>query len=122
MDIQEIALDLKACCEQGDFQRAIDRHYSDDIVSVEPVGNDQMPAEMRGIESIRGKNEWFANAFDVHTVECDGPFVADDGFALQFRIDATNKASGERSTMSEMAKYTVTDGKIVREEFFYHAG
>ena len=122
MRLEELAADLKACCERADFQTAIDRHYAEDIVSVEPVGNEEMPAEVRGIDAVRSKNEWFTTAFDVHSVRCDGPFVAEGGFTLHFTIDATNRETGERSALSEMAKYTVADGKIVREEFFYHAG
>jgi len=36
-------------------------------------------------------------------------------------VDATMKASGERSRMREVALYTVSEGRIVREEFFYPA-
>jgi predicted ester cyclase len=32
----------------------------------------------------------------------------------------TNRSSGQRMQLSEMALYTVKDGKIVREQFFYH--
>lgn len=36
-----------------------------------------------------------------------------------FEYETTFKPTGLRSTMKEMAKYTVADGKIVKEEFFY---
>jgi ketosteroid isomerase-like protein len=35
-------------------------------------------------------------------------------------IDATFKPTGQRQTMTEMALYTVKDGKIVEEQFFYN--
>jgi hypothetical protein len=40
---------------------------------------------------------------------------------VQYVLDTTFKPTGERSAMAEMALYTVKDGKIVREQFFYHA-
>jgi hypothetical protein len=32
----------------------------------------------------------------------------------------TFKPNGQRNRMSEMALYTVKDGKVVREQFFYN--
>ena len=44
----------------------------------------------------------------------------DDRFAVIFGFDVSNRQSGERTQMQEVAVYTVNDnGKIVREEFFY---
>ena len=44
---------------------------------------------------------------------------APDRFGAIFHIDVTNRESGQRIKMSEIAVYTVKDGKIAREEFFY---
>jgi ketosteroid isomerase-like protein len=47
------------------------------------------------------------------------PFLhGDDRFAVIFDIDATEKATGQRMPMREVAVYHVADGRIVREEFF----
>ena len=35
------------------------------------------------------------------------------------KYDLTNKQSGQRFQMEEVAVYQVSGGKIVREEFFY---
>jgi len=48
-----------------------------------------------------------------------GPYPNDDRFAVRFLYDITNKPSGKRLTMDEVALFSVKDGKIVREEFFY---
>ena len=48
------------------------------------------------------------------------PFVGQDEFAVRYDFDVTNRPSGQRFQMTEMALYTVRDGKIVRERFFYH--
>jgi ketosteroid isomerase-like protein len=56
---------------------------------------------------------------EVHSAEVEGPFLhGDDRFAVIFDIDATDKASGQRMPMREVAVYHVADGRIVREEFF----
>jgi ketosteroid isomerase-like protein len=39
---------------------------------------------------------------------------------VRYDFDVTAKPSGQRMQMSEMALYTVKDGRIVREQFFYH--
>ena len=100
---------------------AIEKHYGDDIVSVEPVAMPGMPAEMSGIEAIKGKSQWWIDNHEVHSVELIGPFVGDNGFAVKFHMDITNKPSGQRMQMTEAALYFVNDGKIVREEFYYNA-
>jgi ketosteroid isomerase-like protein len=50
-----------------------------------------------------------------------GPFLGDRQFAVRYEFDTTSKETGQRNRMAEMALYTVEDGKIVREEFYYHA-
>ena len=45
--------------------------------------------------------------------------AGEDRFALIFDMDVTNRETGQRMQMREVGLYTVADGKIVREEFFY---
>jgi ketosteroid isomerase-like protein len=116
-----IANELVAFCRAGRNLEAIAKLYSPKIVSIEPVGSETMPAEMTGIEAIRQKNEqWFEN-YEVNSAEVNGPFVGGDQFAVHYVFDTTFKPTGQRSTMREMALYTVKDGKIAREQFFYNA-
>jgi ketosteroid isomerase-like protein len=93
---------------------------TEEIPSTEPVGSPEMPAEMSGIDAIRGKHEWWEANNEVHSVEANGPLLGQDQFAVQFIFDATFKPTGQRQTMTEMALYTVKDGKIVEEQFFYN--
>ena len=51
----------------------------------------------------------------------DGPLAHGDRFVVGFQYDVTNKPSGKRMKMDEVGLYTVRNGKIVREEFFYDA-
>jgi ketosteroid isomerase-like protein len=115
-----IAHELVSLCRAGRNLEAINKFYSENIVSVEPVGNEQMPAEMKGIDAIRRKHDWWETNNEVHAAEVNGPFLGEDQFAVQYTWDATFKPTGQRAQMTEMALYTVKDGKIVREQFFYH--
>jgi ketosteroid isomerase-like protein len=115
-----VAAELVELCREGKNMEAIDRLYSQSIVSIEPMGSETMPAEMKGIDAIRGKNQWWFDNFEVNSHEVEGPFVGEEQFAVHYRSDVTFTPTGERHRLNEMALYTVADGKIVREEFFYH--
>ena len=51
-------------------------------------------------------------------MKTEGPFVHGDQFTLRFTMDVTPKG-GARMTMDETALYTVKNGKVVEERFFY---
>jgi hypothetical protein len=114
-----VAEELVAFCRTGRNMDAINTLYSPDIVSVESMGNEQMPREMKGIDAIRQKNKWWGENNEVHSSVVDGPFIGEDKFAVYYNYDVTFKPTGQRTPMEEMALYTVKDGKVVREQFFY---
>jgi hypothetical protein len=115
-----VADELVSFCRVGKNMDAINSLYSPDIVSIESMGNEQMPRETKGIDAIRAKNQWWSENNEVHSATVDGPFIGnDDKFAVYYNYDVTSKLTGRRDTMEEMALYTVKDGKIVREQFFY---
>jgi ketosteroid isomerase-like protein len=116
-----VAQELVSLCRAGRNLDAINKLYSPKIVSIEPIGSEEMPAEMTGIDAIRQKNEWWFENNDVHKAEANGPFVGENQFAVQYTFEVTFKPTGQRTEMSELALYTVKDGKIVREQFFYNA-
>jgi len=122
MNTEEVALKLVELCRKGEWMEAVNSLYADDIVSLEPRAMKGMPAEMRGLEAVRGKTEWFMNAHEVHSCTVTGPFAARESFVVKFDIDLTDKASGERMQMSEVGVYTVKDGKVSREEFLPQTG
>lgn len=115
----DIANQLVAHCRAGTEREALASLYHTDAVSIEAadMGNGR---ETKGIDGIHGKHDWWDSAFDVHDAVTEGPFWhGDDRFAVIFKIDATERESGERSQMREVGIYTVENGKIVKEEFFY---
>jgi len=122
MELQKIADELIALCREGKNLEAIEKFYAADVVSVEPIAMQGMSAEVKGIDAVRQKNIWWFEHYELHSVQLEGPFVYDNQFAVRFETDATRKQSGQRVSMKEVGIYTVDGGKIVREEFFYHAG
>ncbi len=121
MSAAEVGQRLCDLCSEGKHLDAIDELYGEDVVSVEAAEADgPMPRTMSGKQAVRGKTEWWGNSHEVHSNSVKGPFPhGDDRFAVLFELDATNKEAGQRFQMTEVAVYTVDDGKITREEFFY---
>lgn len=119
MTTLEIGKQLVELCQAGKNTEAIQLLYSPDIVSVEAGSPPGMQRESKGMEAILGKGKWWAENHTIHSAKVEGPFPHDDRFAARFTYDVTNKPSGQRFTMDEIALFTVKDGKIVREEFFY---
>jgi ketosteroid isomerase-like protein len=122
MSVADIANDLVALCRAGKNLEAVDKYYADDIVSVESAESPEAPAVMKGIQAVRGKNAWWLANHEVHSGVANGPYVGENQFAVEFVFDFTNKPTGNRMQMSEMALYTVKDGKIVHERFYYNPG
>lgn len=120
--VADVANGVADLCRSGKNLEAVDRYYADDIVSVESATSPGMPQEMRGIQTIRAKNQWWLENHEVHSAEVNGPFIGGDQFALEFKYDVTMKSSGQRFQLNEMALYTVKDGKIVKEHFYYNPG
>lgn len=119
-DLNTVAQQLVDNCRTGQEARGLETLYHPDAVSVEASAPPGGSAESRGIDAIKGKHAWWNSAFEVHGGKVDGPFPhGTDKFAVIFEMDATDKATGTRTAMREVAVYTVSDGRIVREEFFY---
>ena len=124
-DTKTVGHKLVEYCRNGLNLEAISSLYSTDIVSVEAVGSDEMPAEVRGIDQVVAKNKWWYENNEVHHSSAEGPFPHHDKFAVIFHYETEVKSGprqGQRVKFDEVAVYTVKDGKIVREEFYYDMG
>ncbi|MBC7841462.1 MAG: nuclear transport factor 2 family protein [Gemmatimonadaceae bacterium] len=96
--------------------------YSPDIVSIEAGAPEGQSREAHGLEAVLAKGQWWSDNHEVHSAVINGPFPHDDRFIVHMKYDVTFKPTGKRFPMEEGAHYTVRDGKIVKEEFFYHMG
>ena len=124
-DAKTIGHKLIEFCRNGMNLDAISSLYSPDIVSVEAISGPGFPSEMRGIDQVVDKNKKWFEMHEIHHSAAEGPFPNGDRFAVIFEYETTAKdgpRKGQRSRFEEVALYTVKDGKIVREEFFYDMG
>lgn len=78
--------------------------------------------EAKGLAALKGKGEWWLANHEIHSASVTGPWPHGDRFVVGFQYDVTNKPSGKRMKMDEVGLYSVRNGKIVREEFFYDTG
>ena len=118
MTTQQVAQDLVSLCKAGKFEEAGEKYWADDVVSVEPMGDNP---ESRGKQAAREKGTWWSQHHDVHEVKVEGPYLNGDEFTVRFEMDVTNKDSGQRMKMDEVALYRLEGGKIAEERFFYSA-
>jgi ketosteroid isomerase-like protein len=116
-DIREVAHAFMRLLKEGRFDEAAETFNAADIVSLEPFTGEGSRVE--GAAAVRAKSEWWAANHEVHAFEAQGPFLNGDQFALTFKGSITVKATGERITVDEVGLYTVRDGKIVEERFYY---
>ena len=122
MTTYEIGKSYVALVKDRPREECLSTLFSPDAVSVEAV---QLPGRERTVkclDALRNKSSFFLANNEVHKAEIFGPYPHDDRFAVRFVFDLTFKPTGERRTMDEIGLFTVVDGKIAREEFFYHFG
>jgi ketosteroid isomerase-like protein len=117
MDTKAVAQAVASLCKEGKHDEAGKQFWSDDIVSIEAM--DGPMSNIKGRAAVEGKSAWWYANHEIHSATTEGPYVNGDQFVLQFAMDVTPKSTGQRMQMTEMGLYTVSDGKIVEEKFFY---
>ncbi|MFN3262785.1 MAG: nuclear transport factor 2 family protein [Pikeienuella sp.] len=119
MMLEEVAEALAKGCREGREREGLKALYAPGAVSVEAEAMPGGGRETAGIAGIEGKHDWWEANFEVTGGDVAGPFLhAPDRFALVFSVEGRPKAGGDAFLMREVALYTVSGGKIVREEFF----
>ena len=119
MTFEEVAQELVAGCREDRTRENLAKLYAPDAGSVEAVDMGQ-GREAHGLDAIKAKHDWWEGAMEYLGGEVRGPMPhGEDRFAVIFQLKARDKATGVVSDMEEVGLYTVADGKIVREEFFY---
>jgi ketosteroid isomerase-like protein len=115
MSTMDTAKSFTDALKKQDYAAA-EAHWSDDVVSFENMEGPMQRLEGRA--AVHGKSAWWFDNHTIHSFGVQGPYVSGDQFALQFKIDVTNKQSGQRMAMDEIGLYTVRNGKVIEERFF----
>lgn len=116
MTNQELANAFTDLCKKGEFDEAGKRFWSDEIASIEPMEGEM--SNIKGRAAVEAKGAWWYANNEVHNVVVEGPYVHGDQFVVRFKMDLTPKGQA-RVSMDEVGLYTVRDGKITEERFFY---
>jgi len=118
MTTQEVANRLIELCREGKYEQAVKELYSPEIVSVEPEG---MPNRIvKGLDAIAEKSAKFESMLEkVNSNIISDPIVAENFFSCTMLMNVQFKGAPVATDMDEVCVYTVNDGKIVKEEFFY---
>jgi len=121
----DVGKKLVELCRKGKEAEAVNTLYGQNIVSIEPEANPSGPARQEGLAAVKAKSDWWEKNNEVHKREVDGPWPHGDRFIVRFKYDVSAKTgpmAGKRMTVDETGLYTVKDGKVVQEEFFYSMG
>ena len=116
MDARKTAARLVELCRQKKYLQAIDELYADDASSREDHGGG---SETSGKPAVRGGTEQWLAAFDLPEHHVDAPLFCGDRFSVRFSGRMAKKDGSGEHKYEEIGIYTVKNGKIVRQEFYY---
>jgi ketosteroid isomerase-like protein len=117
MTTRETADAFTAMLKAGDHEGAANHFNAANIVSIEAMEGPM--ARVEGAAAVKGKSDWWYANHTVHSVTSEGPYVNGDQFSVRFTMDVTTKETSARMQMQEIGLYTVKNGKITEERFFY---
>jgi hypothetical protein len=119
MTTMDVAKRYMELVKEQKNEECLNELFAKEAVSIEAGAPPGQERTARGVDAIRGKSKWWRENHTVHKAEVDGPYPHDDRFAVRFSYDVTFKPQNKRFPMNEIGLFTVKDGKIVKEEFFY---
>lgn len=116
MTVFEVADRLINLCSERKFLETGEELWADNVVSVEPMEGPM--ARLEGRQAVRAKGEWWVGAHEIHDCIMGEPYFNGNSFIVRYTIDVTERASGVRRKLDELACYSVAEGKIEKEVFF----
>lgn len=118
--LTEIADEFTALIAAGDPQAAARKYWAQDISIVEPGSRpDEEFLSVTGFAAAQTRLENWLRGKAMSDVLVDGPFITGGDFALFIDMDLIDQVTGARNPFSEIAIYTVRDGKITEERHFH---
>lgn len=113
VDVARQFVDLLAASRFDDLEN---QWLAPGLESVEGAG---VAMAWQGKKNVLAKYRAWEADHEIHQSRIEGPWVGATGFCLKWTIDVTQKSTGQRHQMEEIAVYTVQNGKVAREEFHY---
>lgn len=118
--IHQVASDYTALLRSGQFVGAGDRYWAFDVTSIDPANPPGgLGTTVPGKAAVRSKCAARFGAARIDEIGIDGPFVTGDQFALFLDLVIADPAGGNREPFTAIALFTVRDGRIIEERFFY---
>ena len=118
MTTQDVANRFHELSQMGQWDQIVNELYSEKAVSIEPDNSPGLKS-VQGLDEIKEKGKQFGEMVEeMHGGYTSKPQVAGNHFSVAMGMDVTMKGRG-RSKMDEIAVYKVSDGKIVKEQFFF---
>ncbi|MDQ2863075.1 MAG: nuclear transport factor 2 family protein, partial [Bacteroidota bacterium] len=86
---------------------------------IEPEGSQGFDKETKGLKAVNKKIEEFMSTIEEsYGNEVSEPVVGGNSFAFSLDMDIKMKGQ-DRMNMKEICVYTVKDGKIILEQFYW---
>ena len=118
--VADVATGFSKLMTEGRFLEAGDRYWAQDVRSVEPADlSPAIPAVVQGMDAVREKLRLWFDASSIEDFKIEGPFVTGDQFVVPMEMIIVDRANGERRPFRETGVYTVKDGKVAEERYFY---
>ena len=119
MSTQDVGTIIVGLIKAGKFEECGQKYWAEDVVSIEPSGPPGMDPVSKGKAAVEAKSQWWSDNHETLGIEVEGPYVNGDQFTCRFKMKVKVKATGQVMDMDEHALYTIKDGKIAEEKFFY---
>ena len=119
MDTKQIAARLAELCTSGEFEKAQQELYGDDVVSIEPQESPGYDKITKGKDAVLKKIRKFMTTVEtVYGNKVSAPLIAGNAIAFTLSMDVKMKGQ-ERMEMPELCVYEVKNGKVISEQFFF---
>ena len=119
MNNQQIADRLWQLVDQGNYDQAYDELFHPEVVAIEPQLSEMGLGEVTGIPAVKQKVAALSGGIgEIISREMSSPIVSANHIAFTNIVAAKGK-DGSNINISEICLYTVENGKIISEQFFY---
>jgi hypothetical protein len=121
MTTHAVAARYHELANERKFIEIQDTFYDEHVVCQEPekVASMGMVIITNGLEAVKAKGIGRRATMEtVHSYTCSEPIVAGEYFSVVLKQEVTFKGK-PRLALEEIGIFRVTDGKIIKEQFFY---